>query len=267
MIKKRNLFFLSLLVQFSLFAQEENIGAISTDRPNATYAASMMNYKYLQVESGGIYQELEGNGYVEDAITYNTSVIRYGLLTNLEVQASWSYQENNYHHRDLTSKNGFSALHLATKVGVTEQMGWVPKMTLFSQLSFPFAVSKDYQNETTGIEVRMLMNNDLSKRSSLSYNLGVNKLNDASEISYVYTLSYGYSITQKIGLFAEVYANIPEDHTAEHFWDIGGTYLLSNNFQADLLFGTGFDNAQNYQIAAGLSYRFSKNPSKASEVK
>ncbi|HIB35982.1 transporter [Mesonia sp.] len=248
-----------LIVAFQFSNAQDSIPTISTDRPSAGYSSSRVAYKYLQIETGGIYEELEDNQFKQNAYTYNTTLLRYGLLENLEINAGWGFRQIEPQERDQPQLSGFSPITLGAKVGVTEQMGWVPKMTLFSQLTFPFGASSDFKNETTGVDVRMLMSSTLSSNSSLSYNLGViNWLTDSGEASYVYTFAYSYSFTERFGGFAEVYGSLPEDSRANHSWDAGLTYLIKNNLQVDLLVGTGFNTTQNYQVAAGLSYLLPK---------
>jgi hypothetical protein len=68
-------------------------------------------------------------------------------------------------------------------------------------------------------------------------------------------LSYGYSITDKLGAYAELYGNIPEDSRSNHSCDAGLTYLIKNNLQVDTTIGTGFTGNQDLLLSAGVSYR------------
>lgn len=79
--------------------------------------------------------------------------------------------------------------------------------------------------------------------------------NDSPEASYIYTLAYGYSISDKFGAYAEVYGDLPEDSKANHLWDAGVTYLISNNLQLDASFGTSFTEGQDLLLSAGVSFR------------
>ena len=72
----------------------------------------------------------------------------------------------------------------------------------------------------------------------------------------VYTIAYGYSISDKVGTFLEIYGDLPENSHFNHFWDAGFTYLIDNNFQLDISGGTGISqNIQDIYISAGISFR------------
>jgi hypothetical protein len=71
----------------------------------------------------------------------------------------------------------------------------------------------------------------------------------------MYTLSYGLKITQKMGFYAELYGDLPENGKANHLWDSGLTYLLSNNVQLDATVGSSITKGQDVLLSTGLSFR------------
>jgi hypothetical protein len=71
-------------------------------------------------------------------------------------------------------------------------------------------------------------------------------------------VSYGYSITDRFGFYAELYGDFPENNRANHFWDAGVTYLLSNNLQLDATVGSGINEGQDILLSGGVSYRILK---------
>ena len=79
--------------------------------------------------------------------------------------------------------------------------------------------------------------------------------NDSPELAYIYTLSYGYAITDAVGLYAEVYGDFPEDSSANHLWDAGITYLLKPTLQLDATVGSSFTDGQDILLSAGVSFR------------
>ena len=80
----------------------------------------------------------------------------------------------------------------------------------------------------------------------------------SSEIAYVYTLAYGYSIIDNLSLYVELYGDLPEDSMANHFWDAGLTYLIMNNLQVDATVGSSITEGQDLLLSAGMSYRIPK---------
>ncbi len=76
--------------------------------------------------------------------------------------------------------------------------------------------------------------------------------------NYLYTLVYGYSITEKLGSYVEIYGDASKANKPNHFWDAGFTYLISNVIQADATIGKSITEGQDIFASAGLSFRIPK---------
>lgn len=234
-------------------------GALITDRPDATESPSLIRKGYLQVETGGFYTDSEENGIDVKETTFNTTLLRFGLLDNLELRLGLDTRRTQFEidGREVADdQSGTSPLLLGAKVGIAQENGWMPQIALLGHLSLPVTASSDYQPESTAMDFRFAFNHTLSDRSGLAYNLGARIDADDPELKYIYTLAYGYSLTDKIGTYIEVYGDFPEDSSANHLWDAGFTYLANDDLQFDVTFGSGFTTGQNLLLSAGLSYRF-----------
>ena len=232
-----------------------------TDRPDATESANTVPAKHLQIETGAFYESFEESNIKEEVYGYNTTLVRYGILDNLELRMGWNFEEghttiNSLKMEDITS--GFSPLLLGVKVEIAEEKGWRPDIGILGHLYLPFLASSDYRPETTGVDFRFAFGHSLSEKSGISYNLGAQWGDDSSEAAYVYTFAYGYSLTDKLGVYAEVYGDMPEDSMANHFWDIGLTYLLMNNLQLDATLGRSITDGQDILLSVGASFRIPK---------
>jgi hypothetical protein len=151
--------------------------------------------------------------------------------------------------------SGFSPLLLGMKVEITGEKGLLPEIGFLGHLMLPFTASSDYRPETTGVDFRFSFAHTLSEKSSIAYNIGAQGGEDSPEAAYVYTLVYGYSILENLGIYAEVYGDLPEDSKANHYWDAGLTYLITNNIQVDATVGKSISEGQDILLAAGISYR------------
>lgn len=78
-----------------------------------------------------------------------------------------------------------------------------------------------------------------------------------------FTLNTGYSINEKLSVYAEIYGFRSEFLTPSNYLDGGITYLINPKFQLDI--HAGFDlvqqvnNVENYQqsfVSMGLGYLF-----------
>lgn len=249
-----------LFITTSVFAQEEitQIEMI-TDRPDATESASVIPLHKIQIETGVFYESFEENDFKTEVLGYNTTLVRVGLLEKLELRIGWNFEEHQYSfsgEKDPNVLSGFSPLLLGAKVAISEEKGFLPEIGLLVHAYLPFTSSTDFNVENTGVDFRFAFAHTLSERSSLGYNLGAAWGNDSSEASYIYTLSYGYSLTEKLGAYAEIYGNMPENNSANHFWDIGLTYSIYYNLQWDATLGRSFTKGQDLLISTGISYRF-----------
>ena len=100
------------------------------------------------------------------------------------------------------------------------------------------------------------MQHTLSDKLSLGYNLGCEWDGITPETTFVYTLTTGYSISNKMGCYVELFGFAPQHESANHNFDAGLSYLINNNFMVDLSSGIGItENAPEHYVAFGFSFR------------
>ena len=247
---------------FSFSQQTQTEKPLVTDRPDATEASSTVGKGVLQFETGGLYESFEENGTQLENYTYNTMLIRYGILDNVEFRLGWNFVEGVTKINGNTLDNvtsGLTPLLLGLKIDITKENGAMPEIALVGHVFPIFSSSTDYKPETTGTDFRLSVSHTLSEKSSLGYNIGSQWGNDSPEAAAIYTLAYGYSFTNKFGFYAELYGDLPEDRSANHYWDAGLTYLVNNDLQLDTYFGTSITKGQDLLLGLGISYRVSKN--------
>ena len=254
---------LLLSVSLSTFSQEKNddLGALVTDRPDATEASSTVGKGVLQFETGGLYESFEDNNIKSENYTFNTMLVRYGILDNVEFRLGWDFVEgtskvNGNKLDNVTS--GLSPLLLGLKIDIAEENGAMPEIAIIGHVFPIFSASTDYRPEYTGVDFRLSLSHTLSDKSSIGYNIGAQWGDDSAEATAIYTVAYGYSFSDEFGMYAELYGDLPEDSSANHFWDAGLTYLVSNDLQLDAYFGTSITEGQDLLLGLGLSYRIRK---------
>jgi len=247
---------------FQAHGQENSVSEdLITDRPDQTESPSLVSKGSIQVETGFFYENSENQNITEKSYGYNTSLLRYGLLDNLEVRLGVDFLESKTelnNHEFGNPDAGFSPLLVGVKVGIAKEKGLLPEIGLLGHLYLPFSVSKEVRPETTGVDLRFSFNHTLTENSGIAYNLGAAWGEDSPEASYLYSFVYGYNLNEKFGLYLEVYGDLPEDDRSEHFWDAGITYKLKKNMQLDALIGTGIDNTQKLMLGGGISLRLPK---------
>ncbi|MFC7356265.1 transporter [Jejudonia soesokkakensis] len=261
-MKKHFILVALFLMSILAVAQEEsNVPAMVTDRPDATESPLTVPKGFLQIEAGGFYESFEENSFKTEVYGYNTTLLRYGVLDNLELRLGWNFEETRFSFNGNETNNilsGFSPLLAGMKVEIADENGWLPQIGLLGHLYLPLLAASDYRPETTGVDFRFSFSHTLSSTSSLAYNLGAQWLGDSPEAAYVYTLVYGYSVSEKLGLYAEVYGDLPEDSRSNHLWNTGFTYLIKPNFQLDATVGRSFTKGQDILLSLGATIRIPK---------
>ena len=248
-----------VFVSFSQTNDNSNVlDALITDRPDATESPNTVAKGFLQIETGGFFEGSEDGLFDIDTYVLNTTLVRLGLLDNLELRVGWDFIEqrtsfNGVEIPDILS--GYTPLLLGVKVGITEEKGILPQIGLIGHIFLPFTAGRDFRPETTGANFLFAFAHTLNEKSSLSYNLGGEILDGNAEFAYVYSISYGYSFTDRLGGYAELYGDFPEDSSANHLWDAGLTYLISDNVQLDATVGSGITDGQDILLSAGVSFR------------
>ena len=255
-------------------AQSED-HSIITDRPDATESPNTVEPGYIQIETGGYYTSYEVSGVKTESYGYNTTLARIGLLENMELRLGVNYENNRVTTTmgEASVKNDFKSftpMLAGIKINLFEGQSFDggPGKTDFAflgHLYLPFTTStpEDMSSggaegmpQTTGADFRFSVGHELSDRSGLAYNLGGQWAGDGSGMAFVYTLAYGYSLSDRIGAYVELYGDAPELSSANHYWDAGFTYLAGWNLQYDLTFGRSITEGQDLLLSAGLSYKF-----------
>jgi hypothetical protein len=260
-MKNKILTTVMLLTATLAFGQETEIPAMVTDRPDATESPLTVPKGFLQVETGAFFETFEKDSFKTETLGYNTSLFRYGILDNLELRVGINYEENKLSMDDVAQEikaDGLTPLLFGAKVEIADEDGWIPQIGLLGHLYLPFTASEAFKPNTTGADFRFSFAHTLSEKSSLSYNLGGQWGNDSPELAYIYTLSYGYSVTDSFGFYVEIYGDFPENTKANHLWDAGFTYALQPNIQLDATIGTSFTEGQDLFLSAGVSFRIPK---------
>jgi hypothetical protein len=261
---KRIIPLLILGALFSLNSKAQEVSQqqeLVTDRPDATEAPTVVPVGSLQVETGGLYTSFKQDGLQTEQFTYNTSLLRFGVLERLEMRVGWNLESIHQTLRNNTiskSDIGLSPLLLGVKVAIAEEKGWKPEIGLIGHVFLPFTANKDTRPETTGTDFRFAFNHTLSDRSGIAYNLGAQFFEDVPGAAYVYTFAYGYSFTDRFAVYGELYGDLPENFSANHFWDAGVTYLVSPLMQLDATIGQSITEGQDILVSVGLSFRIDK---------
>jgi len=245
------LLLMSAGLAFAQEKEEKKELPLSADRPDQTETSVLVPKGMFQMENGFSYEKTNGNE--SEWMTLST-LIKYGVNDNFELRLIAEYTTL----RSATDTvSGLLPIKLGIKAKLTDEKGAVPAISLLGHLLLPNTASKNLKAEYYAAEFRIAAQHTLSDKFNLGYNIGAEWDGETPDATFIYTLTTGASITEKLGAFVEVYGFAPEDDAANHNFDAGLTYLLNNDFMIDASCGVGLtENAPDYFLSAGFSFRF-----------
>jgi hypothetical protein len=248
-----------MMIALTAHAQVEK-EEIVTDRPDQTESPSLVPKGGLQVETGFVFEQDVHHSVKMTNVAFNTTLIKYGINSNVEVRFISEYLGAYEDDGSIQRRNsdGFSPLAFGLKLKLSEEKGFWPQASLISHIIVKSG-HREFSPSYTAANFRFTFCHTLSEKFSLSYNLGARWDGQTPEAVFLYTLSLGYSVTPKTGVYIETYSFFPEGGRADHRFDSGITYKISPVVQLDLSAGTGLSrNAPDFYISTGISFRLFK---------
>ena len=227
-----------ILIIFSLsFAN--NFAQISTDRPDQTEGTHVLKNGNFQIESGWTFNSDGGS---------LNNLLRIGTFKGIELRFSTNLISD---HKDMTGLfPSLDNLEFGAKFKILDKKETLTKISFLSHLS----VSTEYSDNSGGLLNRVLVSHELSESFELAYNLGYTKYFEQDNGLVVYSLVVAKSFGN-LGAFVEIFG---ESYSS---WDLGITYLIKDNLQADISYGQGINNELSY-LSIGAAWNFSLKSNK-----
>jgi len=240
---------------------------IVTDRPDFTEASSNVGRGRIQFEMGYSYSQNRDQG-IPHAHSYPEMLVRIGLFADwFELRLGQNVSNSRLlglNGAPSTSMNGAEDLYLGIGLALTEQQGFLPE----SRILFQTTVPTGHDSQTAGRVLpglNYLYGWDVSDFLSIGGSTQGNAAIDADGQSYLLlaqSLTFGYTLTKKLGAYTEVFAFFPNGATAadtspEYYFDGGFTYKFRPNLQYDIYGGVGLNrHAEDFFVGSGISFRF-----------
>ena len=227
-----------ILILFSL-TFSNNFGQISTDRPDQTEGTHVLRNGDFQIESGWTFNSDRGS---------LNNLLRIGTFKGIELRFSTNLISV---HEDMTGLfPSLDNLEFGAKFKILDKKETLTKISFLSHLS----VSTEYSDNSGGLLNRVLVSHELSESFELAYNLGYTKYFEQDNGLVVYSLVVAKSFGN-LGAFVEIFGDSYSN------WDLGITYLIKDNLQADISYGQGINNELSY-LSIGAAWNFSLKSNK-----
>jgi hypothetical protein len=247
--KKEGLTILFLTLSKFCLAQ-----AIVTDRPDQTESSSTIPKKSLQLETGFLFGSSNNDAIKEQQILAPSILSRYGLIKGIELRLVTQFESaKNKQTQEINS--GFSDLEVGTKVQLFKKETSVTEIAFLSHLVLPTG-PKQLTNDKIGTINKLSISHQLTESVGMGYNVGYNYFGFGNG-DFTYSFALGIGLTDTLGIYFEPFGEVLDIETHEASFDAGLTYLLKDNIQFDLSYGTGLNHNMNY-ISVGCSVNIAK---------
>lgn len=248
----RKFFILGLFFPTSYdLAIAQELSPIQIDRPDQTECTFIVPKGFVQVESGFSLERINADA---DSYTYPAVLWKYGLNEHFEFRL---ITELNTFKTANSTTQGIPPVQVGFKSKISEEQGAWPMVSFISHLAIPRIATDEFRATYFAPSFRFTLQNTLSDRLSLGYNLGAEWDGESAEPVFIYTLTSGISIAGNLGGYVEVYGFAPQKSIPDHRLDGGFTYLINQHMIVDISGGIGLSEiSPDYFIAAGFSFRF-----------
>ncbi len=237
-----------------------------TDRPDQTESSVVVPKGAWQYELGWTFSRDDEDGVRVETHEVPGTLLRVGLSEKVELRIGWTghIERKLSAGRFSVGEDGFGDAELGAKIHLAGERGARPEMAILLSTSVPIG-DDAFTSDRLDPAVRLAFAHTLSDSVDLGYNLGLgfdSGLGDDGGrhtlSSAFYTLATGFSLTDRLGAFVELFGDFPASAAGDpaHSFDGGFTYLLRPNLQLDLAGGVGLsDAADDWFVGLGVSVR------------
>jgi hypothetical protein len=246
--------------------EPEEEDRLASDRPDFTEASSTVGRGRVQLESGYTYVRDNGGGVRTRVHSYPEALFRIGMFADwfeLRIGQTFFSQSVNDGVTRITD-SGAADLYLGVKLGLTQQKGVLPETALILQGTVPSGASAFTANRVL-YGFNYLFGWDVTDFISFGGSFQLNKSVDDNGRSYALfaqSFTIGYTLTKNLNAYTEWFAFYPAGATAtgggaQHYFDGGFQYFVTNNFALDARAGFGASrSADDFFTGVGFVVRY-----------
>ena len=248
-MKRFTLALLASLISITAMAQEVEFTA---DRPGASTGPGVVGKNVIQLEQGIQY---DGDG-ASGTFTFSSTLLRYGIFDGVEVRLGGDALVYNGGDK---WRAAFSGLNVGTKIRCFEGKGAIPAISLLANLAIPSTGNQGFVVEHLAPSIYLLFDNPVNDWFSIGYNVGAEWDGFQPVPSAFVAVCFGFSITERLGCFAESYNNFSRLGNA-YGVDFGLNYMVHERVQLDVAANLDVCHpAQCWAVSCGVAWQIN-NP-------
>lgn len=250
------LFFAISFLSIAVFAQQKEI---ESDRPDLSESASSVEPGYFQIETGfeirNSTDEINNIDLNSRELSLLSTLIRYGIYDGIELRLEAGYLVQKISPLQSGDLEGINDLSFGTKIELVQDNSGLPDAAILIHFDLPLG-NENFKPEKVEPELILALEHALSERFDMAYNFGGNWDSENEKIIFFYAAAVETPLTDKLGAFAEFFGEAASGISFTKNIDAGLTYLIENNFQADISAGINFNQPENNWFwGLGISFR------------
>lgn len=228
---------------------------MQTDRPSQSSTPDIVEKGYFQAEAGiELWKDKSG----ARQWLHPQLLSKYGVSERLELRITTDVTTFEMNEGGVQqSTTGLQPVQVGGKMAlIRESKGFVPRLSFIGEVSIPKAASKDLQQEKWLPHLRLVMQNKLSQKFMLNYNLAA-EWDELGNPTWIYTINPAVEFSDNWYVFAEYFGRLNEENHPQHGFDAGLAYYLSPHARVDLSGGLGIspNTSIDQFISLGFSFR------------
>ncbi|MBK9959460.1 MAG: transporter [Chitinophagaceae bacterium] len=235
-MKKIKNHILHIVFCFPLGEAFSQINPINTDRPDQGDGVFTIPKNSWQLENGLIFAK---------QTIPNNLLLRYGITQSTELRLVTDAGKE-------MQSTGLKPIVFSVKQRLIQQKKIIPAISFVGYISNEKWASKNFRGNDIQYELKLAMENEISDKFSLGYNVGAS--NEFKNLNI--TAGISYAASNKISTYVEYFSSLSKAAN-EHNADIGVLYLLKPQLQLDISVGNSlFSKANRFYATTGVSYWF-----------
>lgn len=251
---KKILIHLTLIFTASAAVQAQQTSRMETDRPDQTESPYLTKKNYLQAEFGFNLEKIDGL----TQWVHPTALWKLGLNERFEFRMITEMQTIQVQSGTTIAsrKTGLLPIQFGGKLALTEERGLRPKTSLIAHTALPRWGGAVFQTPKWSPNFRFVMQNTLSERAAVGYNVGAEWDGFSKTPDWIYTFAPGYNLGKNGYAYVELWGSVRKGSSPQHSLAGGLAYYFTDDTKIDLSGSYGLSEAAtDYYVAVGFSFR------------
>lgn len=248
---------MSILVSSHGYAQFTE--KLRSTRPGEAVSPFITGRNVFQLESGFTYGRASGNNRHDVATLKNSTLLRWGLRKNFELDAAFDLQRDQFMLQDTFEyvTSGFKDVRVGLKYQMRQGSRNSPTIAFQASALLHFLEGQDHPRDFSP-SFLLVLSQPLSSSISLVGNVGFDWNNLEGNLMGKYAIHLQASLTDRLNFVAENQGHLSADALRSYFIS-GISYNLKNDFEVDIGLGYEYyERTHDVFLGLGFSWRFMK---------